>query len=134
MTAATSTDLLHRLYAAYNAQDIATVDGLVSDDLTMHVGGNHPLSGTYRGREQVWSYLAKVAAALSARGDGGWEIHAITADEDGHAVALLRGYTGDYSRPVVHIWHIADGLLKEFWDTTMDQIQEDAFWTSAVVA
>lgn len=132
MTAAESADLLRRLYIAYNAQDVASVDALLSADFTMHVGGAHPLSGTYRGREETWPYLAKVATALQGRQPGGWEVHAITADDEGHAVALLRGFSGDFSRPVIHVWHVQDGQLTEYWDTTMDQLEEDAFWHSVL--
>lgn len=134
MTATESTELVRRLYEAYNSQDIPALSALLAPGFTMHVAGNHPLSGTYRGPDQTWPYLGKVATALAGRGEGGWEVHAITADDEGHAVALLRGYTGDFSRPVVHIWHVADGLLQEYWDTTMDQLKEDAFWNSVVPA
>lgn len=132
MTASESTELLRCLYAAYNEQDIGGVDALLSADFTMHVGGAHPLSGTYRGRDETWPYLGKVATALQNRGPGGWEVHAITADDSGHAVALLRGYSGDFSRPIIHVWHVSDGLLTEFWDAAMDQLKEDAFWNSVV--
>ena len=134
MSADQSTDLLRRLYAAYNEQDIAAIDGMLSPGFTMHVGGAHALSGTYRGRDEVWPYLAKVASVLQGRTPGGWDVHAITADDSGHAVALLRGYSGDFSRPVIHVWHIEDGLATEHWDTTMDQIKEDAFWNEMVAA
>jgi ketosteroid isomerase-like protein len=127
-----NSDLLRGLYDAWNARDIPAVDALMAPDFTMHVSGRHPLSGTHRGKDEVWAYLASVAKALEGRTPGGFEVHAITVDDNGHAVALLRGYSGDFSRPVIHVWHLAEGLITEYWDTTLDQVQEDAFWNSLV--
>ena len=119
-----------RAYDAYANMDIAAMDALMTDDHVVHVAGHHPLSGDYRGKQAVWSYLGRVAEISGGR--GGFEVHAITADDDGHAVALLTGTIRDFVRPVIHVWHVRGGQLAEMWDASLDQQAEDAFWTAAL--
>lgn len=123
--------VLRDVYATYAVKDLAAINALAHDDLVMHVPGSHPLAGEYRGRDQMWGYLAQVAAVAGDR-PGGYEVHAITADDDGHGVALLEGTIRDFVRPVVHVWHVRDGKVTEFWEASLDQGAEDAFWTAAL--
>jgi ketosteroid isomerase-like protein len=130
MELADSIAVAHRAYDAYAAMDIAAIDALMTDDHVLHVAGRHPLSGEYRGKQAVWDYLGRVAEISGGR--GGFEVHAITADNDGHAVALLMGTIRDFVRPVIHVWHVRGEQLAEMWDASLDQYAEDAFWTTAV--
>lgn len=120
----------HRAYDAYARLDIATIDGLLTEDHVMHVAGHHPLSGESRGKQEVWGYLGRVAEISS--GQGGFEIQALTADEHGHVVALLTATIRDFVRPVIHVWHLRGNQLAAMWDASLDQAAEDAFWTAAV--
>jgi uncharacterized protein len=119
-----------RAYDAYAAMDLAAIDDLMTDDHVLHVAGRHLLSGEYRGKQAVWGYLARVAEISGGR--GGFDVHAVTADADGHAVALLTGTIREYVRPVIHVWHVRGGQLAEMWDASLDQQAEDAFWTGAI--
>jgi ketosteroid isomerase-like protein len=122
--------LARRAYAAYASMDIAAIDALMTDDHVVHVAGQHPLSGVYRGKEAVWGYLGRVAEISGGR--GGFDVHAITADDEGHAVALLTGTIRDFVRPVIHVWHVRGDQLAEMWDASLDQHAEDAFWSAAI--
>jgi uncharacterized protein len=130
MTSAGTEELLRRLYQAYADVDVTTIDSLSADDGVLHVPGTHPLSGEHRGKEAMWTYLGKVAEVSG--GVGGFVVHGITSDDDGHAVVLLTGTIRDFVRPVVHIWQVRDGRLAEFWETSLDQDAEDRFWISAL--
>jgi ketosteroid isomerase-like protein len=123
-------EVVRSLYEAYAAMDIGRIDGLLAEGYVMHVSGRHPLSGDYTSREAVWGYLGKVAA-LSA-GSGGFDVHTITADGDGHVVALLTGTIRDHVRPVIHVFHVRDGKIIEFWDAYLDAAAEDQFWRSVI--
>jgi ketosteroid isomerase-like protein len=123
-------EVLRAQYAAYAAMDLAAIDASMPEDGVMHVSGNHPLSGDYRGKAAAWQYLAKVAEV--GGGNGGFDVHSITTDGAGHGVALLTGRIGDYVRPVIRIWHVQDGRITEFWDAYLDAAAEDAFWRDAV--
>lgn len=123
-------DLLRRNYQAYAEMDLATIEELGSDGSVMHVPGNHPLAGMHSGRDEVWAYLGKVAEVSG--GVGGFLVQSISADDDGHATAILIGTIRDFVRPVVHVWRADGGKLVEYWEVNFDQAAEDAFWSEAV--
>lgn len=131
MTDPATEAVLVRLYQAYADLDVATINALIADDLVMHVPGTHPLAGEHRGRDAAWTYLARVAEV--SRGRGGFELHSVATDDDGHAVALLTGTIRDFVRPVVHIWDFNDdGLLVGYWEANLNQHDEDQFWIGAL--
>jgi ketosteroid isomerase-like protein len=117
-----------RVYEAWSAGDTATIDSLMSPDFVMHVAGGHPLSGVYRGKQDVWGYLDKVARISG--GKGNFEVRAIAEDGGEHTLVLLTGTIRDFVRPVIHLWRTRDGRFLEFWDASLDQGAEDEFWTS----
>lgn len=121
---------LLRLEEGYAAMDIAAIDRGMPEEGIMHVSGHHPLSGEYRGKAAAWEYLGKVSEVSG--GQGGFGVHSITTNADGHGVALLTGTIRDYVRPVIHIWHVDNGRINEFWDAYIDAAAEDAFWTAAL--
>lgn len=122
--------VLRAQYEAYAAMDIAAIDAAMPVDGVMHISGRHPLSGDYRGKEAAWEYLGKVAEVSG--GVGGFVVHTITSDDQGHGVALLTGTIRDHVRQVIHVWHVQDGRVTEFWDAYPDAAAEDAFWTAAL--
>ena len=44
---------------AFNRGDFQTFGSFLADDIVWHVGGDHPLSGDYRGRGAALEYCAK---------------------------------------------------------------------------
>lgn len=132
MSSDTAEESVRRLYEAYAASDLATIDALITDDAVVHVPGAHGFSGDHRGKPAVWAYLGKVAQV--GGGSGGFDLHSIATDERGHAVALLTGTIRDWVRPVVHIWQVRDSRLCEMWEVYLDQAAEDNFWISAGAA
>jgi len=126
--------VVRTLADAYAKADIVAIDALLSDDVVFHVPGRHPLSGTYRGKQEVFGYLSRVAST-SESDDGGFDIHSIMGDDD-HAVALVTGRIEHggvrFVRPTVHVFHIANGKVTEFWEASLDQHIEDDFWNTAL--
>ena len=122
--------VLRKQYEAYAAMDIAAIDSAMPDDGVMHISGQHPLSGEYHGKVAAWEYLGKVAEVSG--GQGGFVVHSITTDDHGHGVALLTGTIRDYVRQMIHVWHVKDGRITEFWDAYLDAAAEDAFWNTAL--
>ena len=123
------TETLQRFYVAYTAVDIGALDALMAPEIVLHVPGRHPFSGEHAGKDAVWAYFGKVVA-ISA-GTGGFDVHTITSDGVDHGIALLTGTIRDFVRPTVHVWHVRDGQLTEFWEASLDQAKEDAFWNAA---
>lgn len=125
-------DVIRRLYAAYAANDIGTIDALMAEDAVIHVPGRQPLSGDHRGKQAVWAYLGKVVEV--GQGKGGFDLHGVTADDEGLGVALLTGTIRDWVRPVVHVWQVGDGRLLQEWEVYLDQDAEDRFWIGALAS
>ncbi|MDX6199081.1 MAG: uncharacterized protein QOJ79_2232 [Actinomycetota bacterium] len=130
MTAAETVALLRRVYAAYAAHDVAELDAVVSENVVLHVPGDHPLSGAHCGRDAMWDYLGRVSAVAGGR--GGFDVRSIIADERGHAAASVFGTIRHFVRPMVHVWRAQDGVLTEFREINLDQDAEDAFWNRAL--
>jgi ketosteroid isomerase-like protein len=122
-------DLIRRGYAAFGAGDMATLDELFADDIVWHAPGRHQLSGTFRGKQEVFGNFMKVAELT--KGTFKLDIHAILADDD-HGVVLVTA-TGEHDGKTLHdnsvqIFHIKDGKVTEQWLHPGDAYASDEFW------
>jgi uncharacterized protein len=123
-------DLVQRGYEAFAAGDIATLNELFADDIVWHSPGNNQLSGTFRGKDEVFANLQKNVELTG--GTFKLDIHTILADDD-HAVTLLRATAqreGGKSLDdnTVQVFHIKDGKVTESWLHPSDAIASDEFW------
>jgi ketosteroid isomerase-like protein len=117
-------------YAAFLSGDMEAMAGLMSDDIVWHAPGDNLLSGTYRGKEEVFGFFGKIAEM--ADGPMQMDIHDVLANDD-HAVTLLTATVSrggnTFDGRAVHITHVADGQITEFWNYQEDQAAADAFWS-----
>ena len=117
-------------YAAFAAGDMATLNDVISDDIVWHSGGNNILSGDYEGKEAVFNFFARLTQETG--GTFRNEIHDMLANDD-HGVALVNqsATRGDKTLEgrSVHIFHMSDGKMTEFWAFPEDQSQLDDFWS-----
>src|SRR4029450_8465321 len=74
-------------YAAYAKGDLATLRGLLADNVTFHFLGHTPLSGAYEGLGEVLGYFARLQQSGAAFT---FEVHDLLADDE-HAGAVLTG-------------------------------------------
>ncbi len=119
-----------RGYDAFARGDLETMSALMADDIVWHSGGNNILSGDYEGKEAVFGLFAKLAQETG--GSFRNQIHDMLANDD-HGVALVsataeRGGRSLESR-AVHIFHMQDGKMTEFWAFFDDQAAVDEFWS-----
>ena len=123
-------ELLRNGYNAYSTGDMAVLDRLFADDILWHVAGRSQLSGDYKGRDQVYGFFGKITEISG--GTSKIEVHDILANDE-HGVAIVTG-TGSrpdgasFTSPDVHIFHIRNGQVVEFWDSPVDQYGSDEFW------
>ena len=123
-------ELLRRGYDAFDAGDIETVLGLFAEDIQWQISGRSPISGIYKGREEVAGFFEKLGE-LSG-GTFRLEVQDVLANE-GRGVVLTKelgerdGRTMDVDS--VHVWTIEDGKLTEFRDMLADQYASDAFFS-----
>ena len=117
-------------YEAFATGDLATVSDLMSDDIVWHSGGNNILTGDYEGKEAVLGYFGKLVQETA--GSFKNDIHDMLANDD-HGVALVtvsatRGGRSIDAR-LVHVFHMRDGKMTEFWSIADDQKLFDDFWS-----
>jgi uncharacterized protein len=123
-------DLMRRGYAAYTSGDMGTINELFADGVVWHVAGRSPVSGDYTGKEQVFGFFAKLQEL--SEGTATVEVHDLLASDD-HGVAIItetatrKGRT--QSVQSVHVLHLSDGKVTEFWDAHTDQYTSDEFWS-----
>ncbi|HEU4840594.1 MAG TPA: nuclear transport factor 2 family protein, partial [Ilumatobacteraceae bacterium] len=118
------TDIARRLYAAREVGDMATVAGLVTDDVVLHVPGTHPLAGAHRGL----AAFAEFAAATTALTDDGEDIEVIDVlGGTDHAAVYCHVTARRAGRPpldnlTVHLLRIRDGRVAEAWLHNFDDV------------
>lgn len=117
-------------YEAFAKGDMATLNNVISDDIVWHSGGNNILTGDYSGKEAVFGFFG-----LLAQETGGTfvnEIHDLLANDD-HGVALVNQTATRGGRTLegrsVHVFHMRDGQMTEFWAFPEDQGLLDDFWS-----
>jgi len=115
-------------YAAFAKGDIAALNELFADDLQWHEGGRNQVSGEYRGRDAVFGLLGKLMEITE--GSLRLDLHAVFADDE-HGVALVTVKASRDGRSMnvngVHVVHLRDGKVAEFWNASNDQYAVDEF-------
>ena len=123
-------DLLRKGFAAFGKGDLETVQGLFTDDVVWHVGGNNQLSGDYKGKAEVMGWLGK-NMELSG-GTLSVEPHDILGNDE-HVVALITATAQRESMSLrdnaCQVHHVAGGKVTEVWLHAGDQKAVDEFWS-----
>lgn len=121
--------LTRRGYEAFGKADIPTMTELIADDVVWHVDGVGPLSGTYKGRDEVFTFFGKLGEETG--GTFKLDVHDVLANDE-HSVALCTlsaSRAGKSIRiPVANVSHIRNGRITEFWGTTSDPQASIDFW------
>jgi ketosteroid isomerase-like protein len=122
-------ELVRRGYEAFATGDMATLNELFADDIVWHAPGRSELSGTFRGKDEVFANLQKNMELTG--GTFRLEIHTIMADDE-HAVGLLRARAEREGKTLddntVQVFHIKDGKVTESWLHPSDAYASDEFW------
>ena len=123
-------ELVRRGYEAFGSGDMATLNELFADDIVWHAPGRGQLSGTFRGKDEVFATFQKVFELTG--GSFKLDIHAILADDE-HAVVLARGMGEREGKTLddnsVQVFHIKDGKVTEQWLHPGDLYASDEFWS-----
>jgi ketosteroid isomerase-like protein len=121
-------DLVRRGYAAFGSGDLDTLRELIASDVIWHTGGNNQLTGDYEGLDATFGLFGRFFEVTG--GDLSQDLHAVLADDE-HAVALVKQHVGtpdgrSYDGNDVHVFHIRDGKVTEFWAYSEDEAASDA--------
>jgi len=115
---------------AYDRSDFDRLRQFMSEEIVWHVGGRHPLSGDYRGRDAVIDYCVRAQAAAGGTLRG--ERLEVLAD-DRHAGVFNR-ITGERDGDTLDavlaqaITFDDEGRWTEYWALADDQDAVDTFW------
>lgn len=123
-------DLVRRGFAAFGTGDLATLGQLFADDIVWHVGGRSPITGDYKGKDEVFGFFAQLAER--AGGTFRVDVHDVLANDE-HVVALTNGTAEREGKRLndngVQIFHVKDGKVTETWFHPGDQYAADEFWS-----
>jgi uncharacterized protein len=129
MTEHPNVELTRRGYEAFAKGDLATLTDLIADDATWHVLGVGPLSGDYRGRDQVFGFFGRLFEETG--GTFRLDVHDVLANDE-HAVTLCTLSASRANKsveiPVANVAHMRDGKVIEFWYAPTDPQASIDFW------
>jgi uncharacterized protein len=122
-------DVIRGGYAAFGSGDVAAVLGMLDPSIEWHVPGRSPLSGDYKGHDEVVAFFTKsqelAAGTLSIEIDdmfaGGERVVVLCT-----VSAQRRGQ--QLSAAEIHVWRVIRGRAVEFREYQDDQQAEDEFW------
>jgi ketosteroid isomerase-like protein len=123
-------ELARQFLDAYARHDQGALGQLLAEDVLWHVGGDHPLSGDYRGRHAVLQYFDKVQA-LTGQTLTLEPIEILANPRHGAIFLRVRAQREgkDLDVTMAEAFRTEDGRLAEFWATADDQEAVDRFWS-----
>lgn len=90
-----------------------------TEDAVLHYPGRNPLTGTYRGKDEIRAWANKFDELLGPEGSLKRSLHDILASDD-HAIQLVsveakrsNGRRASWNAAVV--MHVRDGKISEAW-------------------
>jgi ketosteroid isomerase-like protein len=122
---------LQEFLDAYAAGDADAMGATLAEGAVWHVGGTHPFSGDYRGRDAILEYFGRVATETNRtlRLD---PIELLATDERGAAFIRVTGERGDRHLDVTLAEAVQfddEGRIREFWAHATDQDAINEFWS-----
>ena len=131
MTEHPNATLIRRMFDAFKAADLATIQETIPEDAVWHFPGRvGKLAGEHRGRPAILQFLMNVAGLTA--GTFHLDLIDILAN-DRYAVALFRGHGERNGKtldnPTCLRMRIDGGRVVEVWEFVWDLYAVDDFWS-----
>jgi len=127
--ARTTSEVLDELYEAFNAADGAVLDRLFHPDAVMVIPGSTQISGTYRGKAEIFEAFARMAQITG--GTSRAEVRRVAIDEVG-AVVIAVDHAMRHGEPVTaefaDVFTVRDGVVTELRFFPADAEEMAYFW------
>jgi uncharacterized protein len=127
--AAENEALVRQIFEAFARKEGFALRGLFAEDAVWSVPGHGVMAGRYRGRDQIFRFLARLTKETN--GTYGSELHDVLASE-GRAAALYRARGTRHERTLeldqVLLFRIEEGLVREVLALPSDPDAFEAFW------
>ena len=123
-------DVIRKGFAAFSAGDMDTLRKVIAADAIWHVPGRSPLSGSYKGIDEIIGFFGKTMER--SEGTFAVEVHDIVGnDEHVFAAFKVSGRRSGKSLQdnAVLVFHVRDGRVTEAWNSAGDQYLTDEFWS-----
>jgi ketosteroid isomerase-like protein len=122
--------IIRKAYEDFAQGNVPAVFAAFDSNISWHVPGHSPLSGDYRGHDQIAGFFQRTME-LSA-GTFTIDVHHVLAEDDLVVVLATvnaRRNETSASFPEAHIWRMKDGKAVEFREYQGDEQREDRFWS-----
>jgi len=127
----TNEEIVRKLFKAFEANDMATIDALLADDVVWNAPGRGVNSGVRLGKQELFGWMGRLGELTGGTLRG--EIHDVLASDD-HAVVLQttrgeragRAPLEDREAIVLHVW---EGRVVEVWEHPGDLHAMDSFFS-----
>jgi ketosteroid isomerase-like protein len=127
--AAENEALVRRIFDAFARKQGFALRGLFADDAVWNVPGRGVMAGVYRGRDEIFRFLARLPK--ETEGTYASELRDVLASKD-RAAALYRASGTRRGRRLeldqVLLFRIGDGLVHEVLALPSDPEAFEAFW------
>lgn len=129
----TGAGVVRRLHQAFNDRDRDALLDCLAQDVSWHVGGVHPLAGTYEGRSGLWEGFFDPMWPSPARVEGD------DVREHGEYVVAFETAIHDFGEgecgwETVEVFRLDGGRVVERWEFTSGQAELDRFFTRGCAA
>lgn len=122
--------IIRKAYEDFAHGNIPAVFEAFDTNITWHVPGHSPLSGDYRGQEQIGAFFRRTMEL--SQGAFSIDVHNVLTEDDLVVVlatvnAQRNGVSASF--PEVHVWRMKNGKAREFREYQGDEQREDRFWS-----
>jgi ketosteroid isomerase-like protein len=109
-------ELVRKGYEAFSTGDVSSMRQLLDPDVVWHAGGRNPLSGDYRGVEEVLGFFGRTME--HTQGSFRVSIEQVLVNDDGAAV--VQRSSGErngksFDDRGLQLFRISDGKAVEVW-------------------
>jgi uncharacterized protein len=130
VAAAENESLVRAIFDAFARKEGLALRGLFADDAVWTVPGRGVMAGVYRGREQIFRFLARLPKETG--GTYGSTLRDVLASDD-RVAALYTARGTRHGRTLeldqVLLFRIEDGLVREVLALPSDPEAFEAFWS-----
>jgi ketosteroid isomerase-like protein len=121
--------LVRRIFDAFSRKEGFALRGLFAEDAVWTVPGRSVMAGTYRGREEIFRFLARLPGETD--GTYGSELRDVLSSDE-RAAALYRAHGrrrgNELELDQVLLFRIEAGLVQEVLALPSDPVAFEAFW------
>ena len=121
--------LINQFFQAYASNDPAGIRNVLSEDIRWHIPGNHPLSGTKRGIDEVLGYFKQLSKAAFQASP------IVMGVNDNFVIDCHRNWSNinngeNLNNMSCLLWKIENNKIVEVHNFPEDQHKVDAFFST----